>query len=67
MVHEADSNRQVIPEPYVWFVLYSLACSLAAMDLPAGQARWIDEDLVHRVPEGHRFILHLDIKGDNSV
>lgn len=56
----------MIPEPYVWFVLYSLASSLQAMDLPSGQAQWIDDDLYHGVPVGHRFILHLDIKGDNS-
>lgn len=36
------------------------------MDLPNGTGLWIDRDLRHNVPPGDRFILHLDIKDDNS-
>lgn len=62
-----NRTRQVIPEPYVWFVFYSMAQALQAMDIPQGTAKWVDRDLRHQVPTGDRFVLHLDIKDENSM
>jgi hypothetical protein len=36
------------------------------MDIPVAEGRWVDRTLKHDVPSGNRYILHMDIKGENS-
>lgn len=61
----ADDSRQIVPEAYVWYLFHGLARALEYMDLPRSY-KWIDQELVHDVPGSERYILHLDIKAENS-